>query len=127
MGKVQNENSKGKEKDKGDEEINRSFAQLEGKCCCCGKAGHKSPLFRDKNKPKDEWAINKAQQSHAHAASSDASVVGIWVCTDRTNNDTAEKRFEWRKSYRMGRSPHPDAVSPTSCGNAKLDHCWITI
>ncbi len=120
MGKVQNENSKGKEgKDKEDKEINRSFAQKEGKCYCCGKAGHKSPLCRDKNLPKDEWAINKAQQSHTQAALSDAR---ICVCTDRTNDDSTEKRFEWRKSYRMGRSPHPDTVSPTSCGNAKLDH-----
>ena len=28
----------------------------------CGKTGHKSPMCRDKNKPKDEWAIKKAQQ-----------------------------------------------------------------
>ena len=40
-----------------------SFAQLEGKCYCCGKPGHKSPEC-DKNDriPKDEWAINKQQQ-----------------------------------------------------------------
>jgi hypothetical protein len=38
-----------------------SFAQMEGKCYCCGKRGHKSPTCRHKSKPKDEWAINKAQ------------------------------------------------------------------
>jgi hypothetical protein len=46
-----------------------SFAQMEGKCYCCGKPGHKSPACRHKSKPKDEWAINKAeinqQQQHA--------------------------------------------------------------
>jgi len=39
-----------------------SFAQLEGKCYCCGKPGHKSPDCRKKAViPRDEWAINKAQ------------------------------------------------------------------
>jgi hypothetical protein len=44
---------------------------MEGKCYCCGKAGHKSPVCRLKDKiKKDEWAINKAkakgskEQSH---------------------------------------------------------------
>jgi hypothetical protein len=45
------------------------FAQMEGKCYCCGKPGHKSPTCRHKSKPRDEWAINKAeinqQQQHA--------------------------------------------------------------
>ena len=37
------------------------FAQLEGKCYCCGKAWHKSPTCQFKDKPKVEWAINKAK------------------------------------------------------------------
>jgi hypothetical protein len=41
-----------------------SFAQMEGKCYCCGKPGHKSPACRHKGKPKDEWAINKAEINH---------------------------------------------------------------
>lgn len=48
------------EKTKGDE-VNLSFAQMEGKCYCCGKPGHKSPQCRHKDKPKDQWAINKAK------------------------------------------------------------------
>jgi hypothetical protein len=44
------------------EKINLSFAQMEGKCFCCGKIGHKSPQCRFKDKPKTEWAINKSQQ-----------------------------------------------------------------
>jgi hypothetical protein len=78
--KCSGDNNKGKEsKDDGkndDEEVNLSFAQMEGKCYCCGKAGHKSPSCRDKNKPKEEWAINKAQQSHAQTVLSDSSAVG---------------------------------------------------
>lgn len=79
--KSQNETNKNKDQKgdgKEDEEVlDLSFAQMEGKCYCCGKAGHKSPSCRDKNKPKDEWAINKAQQSHAQttASSSDTSTV----------------------------------------------------
>ena len=47
-----------------------SFAQMEGKCYCCGKPGHKSTTCRAKDKPKPEWAINKAKldnQSHLQA------------------------------------------------------------
>jgi hypothetical protein len=46
-----------------------SFAWIGGKCYCCGKPGHKSPTCRHKSKPRDVWAINKAeinqQQQHA--------------------------------------------------------------
>jgi hypothetical protein len=39
-----------------------SFVQLDGKCYCCGKPGHKSPDCKSKNKiPCKEWAINKTQ------------------------------------------------------------------
>ena len=40
---------------------------MEGKYYCCGKPGHKSIMCRAKDKPKPEWAINKAKlenQSH---------------------------------------------------------------
>ena len=34
---------------------------MEGRCYCCGKAGHKSPKCRLKDStPKDKWAINMA-------------------------------------------------------------------
>ena len=48
-----------------DEPLVLSFTQLEGKCYCCGKAGHKSPQcwMRDKI-PREEWAINKTQLAH---------------------------------------------------------------
>jgi hypothetical protein len=74
-----NKSKKDKEdEDKGEDEINLSFAQMEGKCYCCGKPGHKSPTCRLKDKPKDQWAINKASgQSHAQSVQPDgASVSG---------------------------------------------------
>jgi hypothetical protein len=72
------DNKEREQKDAGkeDEDVNLSFAQLEGKCYCCGKAGHKSPSCQDKNKPKEEWAINKAQShAQAQANTSDTSTV----------------------------------------------------
>jgi hypothetical protein len=68
---------KNKEKDKQSTPL--SFAQMEGRCYCCGKPGHKSPDCRSKDKtPKDEWAINKAQQ-HAQSSSDAASSSGSTV------------------------------------------------
>jgi hypothetical protein len=37
---------------KTDESPELSFSQLDGKCYCCGKAGHKSPNCRWNSKPK---------------------------------------------------------------------------
>jgi hypothetical protein len=65
--KTSNKNSK---KEPEQEKINLSFAQLEGKCYCCGKPGHKSPQCQFKDKPKSDWSINKMQQSHAQASKS---------------------------------------------------------
>jgi hypothetical protein len=56
---------KNKQGEKGQEDNEMptlSFAQMEGKCYCCGKPGHRSPDCRQKDKiPKDEWVINKSQ------------------------------------------------------------------
>ena len=39
-----------------------NFANMEGRCHCCGKAGHVSPNCRNKDKiPKEKWAMNKAR------------------------------------------------------------------
>ncbi|KAL7578529.1 hypothetical protein ACA910_011590 [Epithemia clementina (nom. ined.)] len=58
--KKQNENKQDsntkdrKEGKDGQEPLMMSFAQMEGKCYCCGKAGHKSPECQYKNKAKEE-------------------------------------------------------------------------
>jgi hypothetical protein len=62
LNKYSNEHQKQKsEPDK----INLLFAQMEGKCYCCGKPAYKSLQCRFKDNPKLEWAINKISQSHA--------------------------------------------------------------
>jgi hypothetical protein len=43
-------NDKPDEKE-GEQEITLSFAQLKGKCYCCGKPGHRSPECHEKNHP----------------------------------------------------------------------------
>ncbi|KAL7564327.1 hypothetical protein ACA910_007179 [Epithemia clementina (nom. ined.)] len=55
-----------KEEKNGQEPLVMSFAQMEGKCYCCGKAGHKSPECRFKDKAKEEWAIKKAKKEQSH-------------------------------------------------------------
>jgi hypothetical protein len=67
--KSQNKNQKEHRKQESEpDKINLSFAQMEGKCYCCGKPGHKSPQCRFKDKPKSKWAINRIPQSHAQAS-----------------------------------------------------------
>jgi hypothetical protein len=49
-----------------DENPELLFVQLNGKCYCCGKAGHKSPNCKWNNKPRHEWAINKARKQQSN-------------------------------------------------------------
>jgi len=50
--KIQDKN---KRREESEEVPELSFAQLKGRCYCCGQIGHNSPRCPDKNKPKDEW------------------------------------------------------------------------
>ena len=73
--KNKDKNNEKDEKVKPDEVPSMSFAQLEGKCYCCGKAGHRSTNCHHKDRPREEWAINKAKAaevSNAQAHSSTA-------------------------------------------------------
>eukprot|EP00978_Attheya_sp_CCMP212_P005491 scaffold12295_cov58-Attheya_sp.AAC.4 len=63
-----------KNNQKEDDPVILSFAQMEGKCYCCGKQGHHSnSACRDNVKPKPEWSINRAKidggDSHAQVKS----------------------------------------------------------
>lgn len=99
---------------KNDESPTLSSAQLEGKCYCLGKPGHKSPEFRQKEKiPHDEWAINKAQ-SNAQAKNDDNSIA-TGTTTNRSTQSVektdAHIGWAWNSLFLCPRShikgPHP--------------------
>ena len=70
-----------------DEGPTLSFAQLEGKCYCCGKAGHRSPDCYKKSKiPREEWAINKTQI---------ANVVQEGESKEEVQEKSTEKHIGW--------------------------------
>ena len=70
-----------------------SFAQLEGRCWCCGKVGHRSDKCRAREKtPKPEWAINKMKdeknnQSYAQLQEPSQQLATI--------NNSTESRVGW--------------------------------
>jgi hypothetical protein len=69
-------NKQEKEETSPDDSPVLSFAQMEGKCYCCGKVGHKSPECRQaKDTKREDWAINKSQ-SHAQPPVEPPSVIG---------------------------------------------------
>ena len=87
---------KGKEKkdgstDEDDEKVTLSFTQLEGKCYCCGKPGHKSPDCRQKNKiDRDDWAINKAKVQMLQSENKDEESKKENKTTEGTKNEEAK-------------------------------------
>jgi hypothetical protein len=64
----QNKDNKDKDKEKSKTEETKeapqlSFIQMEGRCYCCGRPGHKSPQCCLKDtKPKEEWAMHKMKK-----------------------------------------------------------------
>jgi len=87
---IHQESTKDKE---GDESPKLTFAQMEGKCYCCRKGGHKSPQCHHKNRPKEEWAINKAK-------SEELSLFQIGnITTDtnsaKNNNESTRTTFQF--------------------------------
>jgi hypothetical protein len=63
---------------------------MEGKCYCCGKPGHKLPVCCHKGKPKDKWAINKAEINHEQQhAQQDKRIEEIEVITKKTEPESS--------------------------------------
>jgi hypothetical protein len=87
-----NERNKNDKNDK-DNPVVLSFAQLEGRCWCCGKPNHRSDKCRMRDKiPKPEWAINKMKdeknnQSYAQLQEPSQQLTTI--------NNNAESRVGW--------------------------------
>ena len=91
---------KGKSSDDEDDKAEApslSFAQLEGKCYCCGKPGHKSPSCRHKNRPKEEWAINKVTTNDAQTHT---NVQANTTTTDsNTTQETSHAIVRWTGAH----------------------------
>ena len=89
----ENSNNSDKNKDKkykNDTAPSLTFVQLEGKCYCCGKPGHKSPQCYMKSKiPREEWAINKVQMTQVNKEEDETNTV---------DNDTTSSRDKKEKS-----------------------------
>ena len=84
-----------KRKSEKEEPITLSFAQMEGRCYCCGKANHRSNKCRQRWKiPREELAINKAKQekpqSHAQRAVEASS-----QSTSQFSNHSGEAHVGW--------------------------------
>ena len=87
-----------------EEQMPLSFAQIEGKCYCCGKPGHKSPNCRQKDKPKEEWWINKAQQHLQKTQQNTLTSTSTNANTESPNNtnDTSNPTPNEQPSAWMG-------------------------
>ena len=89
-----NRNDNVKEKADNDETIMLSFAQMEGRCYCCGKANDRSDKCRQMDKiPKQEWAINKAKSEDKSQSHAQLAEVNTTKPSNNTNN--REARVGW--------------------------------
>ena len=90
-----NDNDKNNNDKKDDVSPSLSFAQLEGKCYCCGKTGHKSPQCHHKsNTKREDLAINKIQMAHVKK-SADNSESSVNERASEENNTTQEQHIGW--------------------------------
>jgi hypothetical protein len=89
--KLKNKPKKEREESQ-EQEITLSFAQMEGKCYCCGKPGHKSPTCRFKNKPREEWAIHKAQKNFVQTQESGPTATPNSTSTTEQSSSTDSAR-----------------------------------
>ena len=72
-----------------------SFVQSSGiMCYCCGKKGHKSPQCLEKDtRPKDQWAIRKAEQHLQAETNDDDESVGSNIIWEKQK--FPKSRLEW--------------------------------
>jgi hypothetical protein len=78
---------------------------MKGKCYCCDKTGHQSPICSFKNKPREEWAIHKYQQSFAQSnGSSNQSTTAATVSTSQSTlsnqvSETSRTETGWAGAH----------------------------
>jgi hypothetical protein len=101
------------------ETVELSFAQMEGRCYCCGKEGHKSPSCRDKDKPKDEWAIHKlnnkdtsflnSEESDGNQDDNVSAITNLMVATKRSAKSTKTTKSNKSDGYSTGKTKTNDS------------------
>ena len=101
---LRNQISKEKEKEnanKTEEPILQTFAQIEGRCYCCGKPGHKSPQCKLKDvKPRHEWFINTVQLTQTKILDfkeQDSDTASTRSMTDLNTNSTITTKSSSKK------------------------------
>ncbi len=78
---------------KEEQEVPLSFAQLEGKCYCCGKPGHKlSQCCEKDSKRHEEWFIHKARSHMQASGNADAASEGSNKSNDTKSNQGTSTR-----------------------------------
>jgi hypothetical protein len=82
---------------KEEQEVPLSFAQLEGKCYCCGNPGHKlSQCCEKDSKPHEEWFIHKARSHMQPSGNADAASEGSNKSNDtKSNQGTSTRNVRW--------------------------------
>jgi hypothetical protein len=85
---------------KEEQEVPLLFAQLEEKCYCCRKPGHKLPQYCEKDsKPHEEWFIHKAESHMQASGNADATSEG-----SNKSNDTESNQGTSTRRVKMGQS-----------------------
>ena len=85
------------------DDIEISFAQLQGACHCCGKKGHSSDkCYKKDTTPKDQWHINKLQKKEqdkmmAQVQNETASVVS--TTTTPTDDAATTTNTAWSGAH----------------------------
>jgi hypothetical protein len=86
---------------KDEQEVPLSFAQLKGKCYCCGKPGHRLPQCCKKDlKPCEEWFIHKAKSHMQASGNANAASEGSNKSNDtESNQGTLTRRVRWARVH----------------------------